>query len=157
MEDGLAAVRAGHGGLAVLMLDLNRFKQVNDTFGHPVGDSLLKSVAARLSGAVRETDTVARLGGDEFAVVLQTFDTVAEAETIALRIKQALTRPFQLEEQTVEIGTSIGIAVAAQDAVDAELLFKQADIALYGAKREGGDRHRFFEPAMERRLAPRAA
>ena len=135
------------------MLDLNRFKHVNDTLGHPTGDSLLKAVAERLRRSVRDGDTVARLGGDEFAVVVHTLDPSVEAATIASRIQQALTEPFWLDEHRVDIGTSIGIAVAAGADLDADQLIKQADIALYSAKAGGGDRYRFFDSGMGRRLS----
>lgn len=145
LDEAVATARAGKQTVALLMLDLNRFKAVNDTLGHPVGDSFLKAVAERLTAAVRADDTVARLGGDEFAVVLLTSDAVAEAASVATRIQQALTEPFTLCEHTLCIGTSIGIAISSGDTVDAEKLIKQADMALYRAKAEGGNRYRFFD------------
>jgi diguanylate cyclase (GGDEF)-like protein/PAS domain S-box-containing protein len=129
------------GNVALLMLDLNRFKQVNDTLGHPMGDRLLQAVANRLAQAVRVGDTLARLGGDEFAVVLKSLDAIADATLVANRIQQSLREPFALEEHTVCIDTSIGIAIASATAADAERLIKEADMALYRAKAEGG--HRF--------------
>lgn len=130
-------------GVALLLLDLNRFKHVNDTLGHPVGDRLLKAVAERLTHAVRSGDVVARLGGDEFAVVLTSPDARVEATAVATRIHEALTQPFVLDGHTLHIGTSIGIAIASADA-DAERLIKEADVALYQAKAGGGDRVCFF-------------
>ena len=152
LDKAVEASHAGDGGVAVLMLDLNRFKHVNDTFGHPTGDSLLKAVSERLRRSVRDGDTVARLGGDEFAVVVHTLDPAVEAATIASRIQQALTEPFWLDEHRMDIGTSIGIAVAAGADLDADQMIKQADIALYSAKGDGGDRYRFFDSGMGRRL-----
>jgi diguanylate cyclase (GGDEF)-like protein len=140
---------SGQGAVALLMLDLNRFKDVNDIFGHPMGDRLLKAVADRLTRAVRSGDTVARLGGDEFAVVLKTSDAVAEARSIAERIQQALTQPFALDEHTLRIGTSIGIAIAL-DHADAERLIKEADVALYRAKADGGGCSYFFNDEHDR-------
>jgi diguanylate cyclase (GGDEF)-like protein len=124
---------------------------VNDTLGHPAGDVLLKTVADRLSIAVRSDDTVARLGGDEFAVLVHTFDPTSEATSIAKRIHEVLSAPFDLGEHRVEIGTSIGIAITSADASHPDELIKRADVALYRAKQGGGDCFRFFELAMEQR------
>lgn len=148
LDAAVADVQAGKGRVAVLMLDLNRFKHVNDTMGHPVGDSLLKAVAERLSWCVRTGDTVARLGGDEFAILVHAKDPQPDAAGIAGRIEAALTAVFKLDGQDVHIGTSIGIAVSADGGADAERLVREADIALYRAK-AAGNGYRFFEPAME--------
>jgi diguanylate cyclase (GGDEF)-like protein len=156
LDNAVAASRAGHGSVSVLMIDLNRFKHVNDTLGHPMGDLLLKAVADRIGRAVRAEDTVARLGGDEFAVVVYTFDPAREAASIASRIQQALAEPFELDGHTLHIGASIGIAVPSGQALDADRLIKEADIALYRAKAEGGDRARFFEPGMEQATVARS-
>jgi diguanylate cyclase (GGDEF)-like protein len=158
LDKAVAVARAGKASVALLMLDLNRFKQVNDTLGHPVGDSLLKAIAERLTSAVRGDDTVARFGGDEFAVVLSTNDAQADAALVATRIQDALTAPFGIDDHTVCIGTSIGIAIPVEGAAaDAQRLIKEADLALYRAKAEGGDRYRFFEPHMEERRKRRVA
>src|SRR5581483_8043459 len=130
-------------GVAVLLLDLNRFKHVNDTLDHPVGDRLLKVVAERLRRAVRAGDMVARLGGDEFSVVLTSTDARVEPAAVARRIHEALTEQFLLEDHSLRIGTSIGIALSSPDA-DAERLIKEADVALYQAKAGGGDGVCFF-------------
>ena len=151
LDEAVRAVRAGDRSVAVLMLDLNKFKQVNDTLGHPVGDDLLRAVAQRLTRCIRSDDTVARLGGDEFAVVLHTLDVGTEAEAIARRVDAALREPFILGENQVQIGTSIGIALASGDTIEAEQLIRQADVALYRAKAEGAGRYRFFEPEMDQR------
>lgn len=133
--------------LALILLDLDRFKEVNDTLGHPVGDALLKAVAGRIRGCLMETDTAGRLGGDEFAV-LHTVTDPATAMTVARRIQDALIRPFDLDGNHVEIGCSIGIAVAPDHGSEPDALMKHADVALYRAKSEGRSTYRLFEPAM---------
>ena len=149
LDEALGAAGHGKGGVAVLMLDLNRFKQVNDTLGHPMGDELLRSVAKRLSDCVRSEDTVARLGGDEFAIVVRNFDPVAEAASIADRVQAALTAPFTLGAHTVHIGTSIGISICIGSSGDADDLIRQADVALYRAKAGGDRRYCFFEDGAD--------
>ena len=134
---------------AVLCLDLDQFKDVNDTLGHPVGDVLLKAVTERLRGIVRQTDTVARLGGDEFAIVQSSVDHPADATVLATRLLGELSTPFDVAGHQVVIGTSIGIAIAPDDGSDPDLLLKSADIALYQAKSDGRDRYRYFEPEMD--------
>jgi diguanylate cyclase len=119
----------------LLLIDLDRFKEVNDTLGHHVGDELLKEVAARLRGAVREIDTVARLGGDEFAVLLPRVETAANAIMVADRIQEAFAMPLLLNELALEIGGSIGVALYQADGGSAEKLMRHADVAMYAAKR----------------------
>ena len=130
---------------ALLYLDLDKFKAVNDTLGHTAGDELLQAVAARIRREVRESDTVARVGGDEFTVILPGIAKREEAETVARKIIAALVAPFQLDsqKQSVDIGTSIGIALYPSDAQDADALIKAADAAMYGAKQVGRG-YRFF-------------
>jgi diguanylate cyclase (GGDEF)-like protein len=152
LADAVAVAQTGERGIALLILDLNKFKLVNDTFGHPVGDLLLIAVAERLSRCVREEDGVTRLGGDEFAVVLHVRDPAEEARALAARILLALSPAYELGEHRVEIGASIGISVAHGVTADAERLIRHADTALYRAKAEGGNCCRFFEPEMERRV-----
>jgi diguanylate cyclase (GGDEF)-like protein len=144
-------------GVAVLYLDLDGFKEVNDTLGHSVGDLLLKSVGERLRTCVRENELVARLGGDEFAVVQMALDPAKSAEVVAARIIDSLTAPHVIEGHRLAIGTSIGIAVSPGDGTDPEQLFKNADLALYGAKADGRGKYRFFEPEMNTRLKARRA
>jgi diguanylate cyclase (GGDEF)-like protein/PAS domain S-box-containing protein len=130
---------------ALLYLDLDKFKAVNDTLGHTAGDELLQAVAARIRQQVRESDTVARVGGDEFTVILPGIARHEEAETVAKKIITALVAPFQLDsqKQSVDIGTSIGIALYPSDAQDADALIKAADAAMYGAK-QARSGYRFF-------------
>ena len=157
MEQALAQMQRHETMLAVLCLDLDRFKQVNDTFGHPVGDALLRAVAGRLRGCVRSCDTVARLGCDEFAVIQAPLGRVDEASTLAQRIVEALSEPFELSGQRVVVGASVGIALAPVDATDIGHLLKMADIALYCAKADGRGLFRMFEPGMDTRLQARRA
>ncbi|MEN3374799.1 MAG: hypothetical protein V7604_154 [Hyphomicrobiales bacterium] len=147
LEQALSRTRASGDSVAVLWLDLDRFKEVNDTFGHPTGDALLKEVAARLRAALREDDLVARLGGDEFAIV-QPIATPEDAAVLATSILSSVGKPYDLDGQHVEIGTSIGIAVSPNDGHDADQFLKSADLALYGAKTDGRGSYRFFEPVM---------
>jgi diguanylate cyclase (GGDEF)-like protein len=149
LELALSITRRGGADLAVLMLDLDRFKEVNDTLGHPTGDALLQAVAARLLGCVRETAMVARLGGDEFAVIECVENPLVEAVSLAERIKAALCEPFDLGDHRVTVGTSIGIAVAPRDGTDSDEILKKADLALYSAKNGGRGSFRFFEPELD--------
>ncbi|QKC93138.1 EAL domain-containing protein [Mesorhizobium sp. NZP2234] len=144
--------------LAVFSLDLDRFKAVNDTWGHPAGDWLLKSVAERLQRCLRnQTDIVARFGGDEF--VIMQFDSrgIAEAEKLAKRIVEAIAKPFRDKSREMHIGISLGIAVFPDDGRDADTLLKNADTALYRAKSEGRNLYRFFEPEMDAVVQARRA
>jgi diguanylate cyclase (GGDEF)-like protein len=141
--------------LAVLYLDLDNFKSVNDTLGHQVGDELLKAVASRLRGCVREVDTVARVGGDEFAIVQNGITHATDTATLARRICDDLRAPYNLLGHAVMADTSIGIAVAPHDGTEPNELLKNADMALYGAKSDGGGMYRFFEPEMDARMKAR--
>jgi diguanylate cyclase (GGDEF)-like protein len=145
-----ALTLAGRGGhCAVLCLDLDRFKLVNDTLGHPVGDRLLQAAADRLQACVREMDTVARLGGDEFAIIQPAVERPEDAELLANRILVAFRSAFEIDEHTIQAGTSLGVAIAPGDGTSPEKLLKNADIALYLAKTEGRSKVRFFEPEMD--------
>jgi diguanylate cyclase (GGDEF)-like protein len=135
--------------IAVLCLDLDDFKAVNDTLGHPIGDALLKSVAQRLTGCLHETDTVARLGGDEFAIVQVAGAQPVAATVLAQHLIESMAEPFEIEGHSVVIGTSIGIALAPNDGSDPDELLKNADMALYRAKAEGRGTYRFFEAKMD--------
>ena len=150
--------RAGQGGnFAVLSLDLDHFKSVNDTLGHPIGDKLLKAAAKRMRGCVRDADIVARLGGDEFAVVQTSFKRPADATLLATRLIDALSAPYNLDGHQVVIGTSAGIAIAPTDGKTPDQLVKSADLALYRCKADRGNVYRFFEPQMDARMQERRA
>jgi diguanylate cyclase (GGDEF)-like protein len=155
LERALATTRRGGPHLAVLMLDLDRFKEVNDTLGHPAGDSLLQAVAARLRACVQATTLVARLGGDEFAVIEYATNPVVEAAALAEKITKALCAPFDLGDHQVVTGTSIGIAIAPSDATDSDEILKRADLALYAAKNGGRGTFRFFEPELDELMQAR--
>jgi diguanylate cyclase (GGDEF)-like protein len=142
---------------AILCLDLDRFKDVNDTLGHPFGDKLLEQIGARLRNCVRQSDSVARLGGDEFAVLQGSLTELAETAALAARIVDTIGAPFDLDGHQVVIGVSIGIAVAPTDATDTVQLLKAADLALYRAKADGRGAYRFFEAAMDQRMQARRA
>ena len=150
----LAVAQAGREGrfCALLFLDLDRFKAVNDTLGHPVGDALLRLVADRLHACAREVDTVARLGGDEFAIVQTGITRPQDAAVLARRIVEVLGKPFEIERHQVNIGTSIGISIAPTDGTSTGKLLKNADMALYKAKADGRATWRFFEPEMDASL-----
>jgi diguanylate cyclase (GGDEF)-like protein len=149
IEDACSRYRWRGEEFNVLMVDLDRFKQVNDTFGHPSGDELLKQVAERLKGALRETDVLARLGGDEFAIIQcndsQETDT---AEALAAKIIALIAEPFSVGGIDVGIGASIGIALSPEHGTHADDLLKKADLALYHAKSSGRNRYAIFESAL---------
>jgi len=155
LNEALARMRREGHGLAILCLDLDRFKCVNDTLGHPVGDALLREVAERLLRCVRETDTVARLGGDEFAIVQDAAKTPEEASLLATRLLEVIGKPYHLQGHEVVANVSVGIALAPNDGEDPDDLLKNADMALYRAKGDGRATYRFFEPEMDARLQAR--
>ncbi len=148
IEQALAQT-AREGGFALLCLDLDRFKAVNDGLGHPVGDRLLCEVAARLKKLVREGDTVARLGGDEFAIVQLGVTEGRPVAALADRIIEVISRSYIIDGHEIVIGTSVGIALSPADGADADTLIRNADLALYTAKTDGRRAWRFFEPAMD--------
>jgi len=153
LEDTLAARRPGARHAAMIFLDLDHFKTVNDTLGHHVGDRMLQEVARRLAGSVRDTDTVARFGGDEFAVILTGLDGDAaaawqEAEAVAEGIRATLARPYRLDGHERHSSVSLGITLLEGDCASADDLMQRADVAMYQAKSAGRGRLRLFEPAM---------
>jgi diguanylate cyclase (GGDEF)-like protein len=150
VNEALARMRQSGECFSVLMVDLDRFKAVNDSLGHAIGDSLLKAMASRLRKLVRDVDCVARLGGDEFAIIQAGGqDHRDRAIALANRILSEIIEPYDLDGRKVVIGTSIGITLAPDDAGDVDALIRNADLALYKAKSEGRNRYRFFEPSME--------
>jgi diguanylate cyclase (GGDEF)-like protein/PAS domain S-box-containing protein len=153
-----ALAQAGRGpGFAIFCLDLDNFKQVNDTLGHPVGDELLRAVADRLRACVREIDTVVRLGGDEFAIIQPGVINPEDAALLARRLVERVGAPYEFDGQRLIIGCSVGIAMAPGDGTIAEKLLKNADVALYRAKSDGRGTWRFFEPEMDAFLQARRA
>src|SRR4051794_34652459 len=134
MEQALTASATTGDPVAELLIDLDRFKEINDSLGHSYGDALLRQVGPRLSAILREQDVVARLGGDEFAVLLSVVDGVAEARLVAERLREALHRPFDVEGVALDVEVSVGIAVGPMHGADAEELLRNADIAMYVAK-----------------------
>ncbi len=142
--------------LAVLYLDLDDFKNVNDTLGHPIGDQLLRAVGQRLQDVLRQTDFVARLGGDEFAIVQADLETPADTGRLACRIVESLNAPFEIERYHVTIGVSVGIAIAPNDGNSAPVLLRNADIALYRAKEQGRRTFAHFSPELHTRILARS-
>ncbi|APO51840.1 EAL domain-containing protein [Bradyrhizobium diazoefficiens] len=154
LEQGLR--RTGSGDqLAVLCLDLDHFKDINDSLGHPIGDALLKEVGRRLKATVGESDTVARLGGDEFAVVQIGRSEEAAARCLAGRLVEVISAPYEIDDHQIVIGVSIGISLSPQDGSNADELLKNADLALYRAKADGRGTYRFFETGMDARAQAR--
>ena len=142
--------RTGRGDqFALLYIDIDEFKGINDSLGHHVGDELLKAVAARIKNCIRETDLIARLGGDEFAVIQTAVEGTADVVEFVTRIHEAIRQPYQCLGHQLSTDASIGIALAPQDGTDLDQLLKNADLAMYGAKAGGRRTHRFFEPAMD--------
>lgn len=150
-----ALIRAENGdAFAVLCLDLDRFKSVNDTLGHAVGDALLKEVAQRLRDCTGQRDVVARMGGDEFTIIL-TDHPPTSAANVAAKIVNAISAPFRIDSHHISIGTSIGIAIAPADGMNSEQLLRRADFALYRGKSDGRGTYKFFEHGMDRRMHDR--
>ncbi|WP_305042779.1 EAL domain-containing protein [Geoalkalibacter sp.] len=155
LERALSRARRNGHETAVMFLDLDRFKSINDTLGHACGDKLLQITGERLVASVRHTDTVARLGGDEFVVVLAELDREEGAAGVAQKILQALAGPVQLDDQEVFITTSIGIAVFPEDGTEPGILLRHADIAMYQAKERGKNTYQFFSLEMNARVQER--
>ncbi len=153
----LAQVRRKEQLVAVMFLDLDRFKVVNDTVGHTFGDQLLRDVAERLTGLVREGDTVARMGGDEFTVLLPEVSQAGEAVEIAERILETLRQPWRIDNREYHVTTSIGIAIYPSDGEDAESLIRNADTAMYRAKEQGRDNFELYTPTMNAKIVERLA
>jgi len=156
IETAVTHMRHEGDGIAVLCIDLDNFKKINDTLGHPIGDALLCDVAERLRAGLRVKDTPARLGGDEFAIVQIAGDQPMAADALAERLVKLLSAPYSIHGHQIVIGASIGIAHAPEgESVDPDLLLKSADLALYSAKASGRGTHRVFEPQMDARAQSR--
>jgi diguanylate cyclase (GGDEF)-like protein/PAS domain S-box-containing protein len=155
LAQALAECRRTTAMAAVLCLDLDHFKEVNDSLGHAAGDLLIRGCGERLLACLREIDTVARLGGDEFAIVQARVERVADVQRLADRLLGCLNYPFELDGHEVIVTASIGVAMIPMDGDDARSLLQNADIALYRAKTEGRNRFRFFEPGMDAELRER--
>jgi diguanylate cyclase (GGDEF)-like protein/PAS domain S-box-containing protein len=147
--------RTGRAAFALLFIDLDRFKHINDSLGHDIGDQVLKETAQRIGEATRKGDTVARLGGDEFAVVLAHMQKPEDAGPVAQKIIDALSEPYQLGEHTLNISCSIGVSVFPLDANDAPTLLRNADLAMYAAKEHGRHGYQYFSPAMNAQVIER--
>lgn len=149
VRQALAYARREKQRAAILFLDLDRFKIINDTLGHAVGDGLLREIAGRLKGCIREVDTVARFGGDEFAVVLASLSETSDAESVAGKFLKALAQPSQIDQHELFITTSIGISFFPDHGDDVESLVKRADTAMYQAKSLGRNNYQIYDPKME--------
>ncbi len=148
VEQAITSARHEGKTFALFIMDLDRFKEINDTLGHDVGDLLLQQVAIRLRAKLRDTDTIARMGGDEFGVLLPT-ETAKQAETAARMLLQSLRAPFMIETHHLDVRISIGVALYPDHGVDAHTLIQRADVAMYAAKQAGGG-HMFYDPQMDR-------
>ena len=155
VSQGLARARREGTQLAVMFLDLDRFKVINDGYGHPVGDALLRAVARRLSELVREGDTVARLGGDEFLVLLPDLRRSADAYVVAQKILDALEAGIAVDGRQLHVNTSIGVALFPQDGHEGDALITNADVAMYRSKELGGNIYQFFNSEMSRETTRR--
>jgi diguanylate cyclase (GGDEF)-like protein len=153
----LAAMHKRRNHVAIHLIDLDRFKTINDTLGHPIGDKLLKEVALRLKTVIRPSDMITRFGGDEFVVLQTGTERYQDAKWLAERLARTLKNPFDIDGHRIDIGASIGIAMAPMDGIDADQLLKKADMALYAAKNGGGGDHRFFALEMEEAAQERRA
>ncbi len=152
LSQNIAAARREHWSLALLFLDLDHFKAVNDSFGHALGDELLQSVAKRLQASTRESDTISRFGGDEFVILLQDIHEAADAALMATHLIDSLSEPFSLSGRQIIIGASIGITLFPADANNPDNLLQNADMAMYHAKDTGRNRYRFFTSAMQEQV-----
>jgi diguanylate cyclase (GGDEF)-like protein len=155
LDHELSRMAVTGDGLAVLFIDLDRFKDVNDTYGHQAGDALIQLVAARLVDVLERPDTLARFGGDEFAIIQAGIRGAHAAEALSRRILDKLTHPFEIAHTQVTVGASIGVALAPENALDRESLMRLADTALYQAKSEGRNRYCLFQSRMDETIRMR--
>jgi len=149
LQSEISRLKTGSSGFALHFIDLDRFKTINDGFGHDHGDAVLRETAVRLRRLVGHKDTVARLGGDEFAIVQVGIAGADDVQRMARQVIQVISEPFDIEHHRVSIGASVGMTVAPRDAATSEQLLKNADLAMYRAKQEGRGRARFFDPEMQ--------
>jgi len=157
LEHALARARRTHERLAILFVDLDRFKNINDTLGHAAGDVVLEEIARRMRECVRECDTISRLGGDEFLVLLEEASEPATVTAVAQRLLAAVSRPVRVESQEFHLSASIGISTFPDDSDDAQSLVKHADIAMYRAKELGKNTHQFYSAEINRHTLARVA
>ena len=148
LTQAIASANRHRKSLAVLFLDLDHFKHINDSLGHAIGDQLLRSIAGRLVSCVRSSDTVSRQGGDEFVVLLSEVTRAEDAALAADKILAAVSRPHRIEHQDLQVTVSVGVGVYPDDGADAETLLRNADLALFHAKARGRGNHQFFRPDM---------
>jgi diguanylate cyclase (GGDEF)-like protein/PAS domain S-box-containing protein len=155
LEQGIVAARRSGQSLALLFIDLDRFKNINDSLGHQIGDLLLREVAERMQGCIRKGDTLSRLGGDEFVVTLEGLEQAEDAAQVAAKIIKTLSRPCEIAGHTLNTSCSIGISIYPLDADDDRALMKNADTAMYHAKERGRNNYQFFSPEMNVRAVER--
>ncbi|MGG7054073.1 EAL domain-containing protein [Nitrosomonas sp. ANs5] len=155
ISQAIAHCRRNHRKMAVLFLDLDHFKVINDSLGHSVGDLLLKEVAARLLLSIREEDTVARQGGDEFIIILPSIHADQDVEIVIQKILRVLAQPYHIDGKELSIGASVGVSVFPEHGSDADTLMKRSDIAMYYAKSTGRNTYKFFSPEMDRKAMER--
>ena len=149
LHQAISAAQRNKAHLALMFIDLDKFKPVNDTYGHGVGDLLLMEVAVRIQDCLRDSDTAARIGGDEFVILLPAIESTADAGKVGEKIRHSLNQPFELAGHTLQIGSSIGVAVYPQHGSDEKLLVKSADIAMYHAKKNGRNNVKIYQPGMQ--------
>jgi diguanylate cyclase (GGDEF)-like protein len=144
MDVALARARRNSDKLAVMLMDLDHFKDVNDSLGHTMGDQLLRAVGERLTTLLRESDTICRMGGDEFLILLTGITSVDDVNKIADRVLEAIREPLVLDDHELDVTTSLGGAIYPDDAEDADTLIKQTDVAMYFAKERGRDNYQRY-------------
>ncbi len=149
LKQAIAAAHRNKARLALMFIDLDKFKPVNDTYGHGVGDLLLKDVALRIQDCLRDSDTAARIGGDEFVILLPAIETQRDASKVGEKILHALNQPFALAGHTLNISASIGVAVYPEHGSEEKLLVKSADIAMYHAKKNGRNNVKMYQRGLQ--------
>jgi diguanylate cyclase (GGDEF)-like protein len=149
LEQAIAQAQRNRTQMGVMLLDLDRFKTINDTLGHEAGDDALQAVAERLRASVRRVDTVARLGGDEFVVVLPAIRGPVDAEQVARKIIESMTEPLSIRDQTMIVSVSIGVSICPTDGADTTALMKRADLAMYRAKQKGRNQYVQFSEKLD--------